>query len=161
MKKAMAARVAAQASVESSRRPNGEQLNKDSSEAPQMDTTPSIATPNPAPDATPAAAPATTLHSNLNMTDPGSHPRAAWEHVDEILQALKTTFPLLILSLETMVDQVQHKFKPSPEEDVYRSICMLLSDAIQVIECLLFTDIWLIDDVSSLLELCHSHKLAG
>lgn len=103
-------------------------------------TTPSIATPTPAPDATPAAASAITLPSNLNMNDPGSHPRAAWEHVDEILQALKTTFPLLILSLETMVDQVQHKFKPSPEEDVYRSICMLLSDAIQVIQSLLFAE---------------------
>jgi len=71
------------------------------------------------------------------MNDP-SHPRAAWEHVDEILQTLKTTFPLLILSLETMVDQIQHKFKPSPEEEVYRSICMLLSDAVQVPSVLYF-----------------------
>ena len=56
----------------------------------------------------------------------------AWEYVDEILQMLKTSFPLLILSLETMVDQIQHKFKPNPEEDVYRTICMLMQDAIQV-----------------------------
>jgi predicted glycosyltransferase len=61
-----------------------------------------------------------------------SHPRQAWEHVDEILQTLKTTFPLLILSLETMVDQIQHKFKPTAEEDVYRHVSLLLSDAVQV-----------------------------
>ncbi|KAK2466244.1 hypothetical protein APHAL10511_001886, partial [Amanita phalloides] len=57
--------------------------------------------------------------------------RQPWEHVDEILQVLKTTFPLLILSLETMVDQIQHKFKLSPEEDIYRNVCMLLQDAVQ------------------------------
>ncbi|KAF8640045.1 hypothetical protein AX17_001287 [Amanita inopinata Kibby_2008] len=60
-----------------------------------------------------------------------AQPRQPWEHVDEILQVLKTSFPLLILSLETMVDQIQHKFKLSPEEDIYRNICMLLQDAIQ------------------------------
>lgn len=58
--------------------------------------------------------------------------RQPWEHVDEILQVLKTSFPLLILSLETMVDQIQHKFKLSPEEDIYRNVCMLLQDAVQV-----------------------------
>lgn len=62
--------------------------------------------------------------------------RQPWEHVDEILQVLKTSFPLLILSLETMIDQIQHKFKLSPEEDIYRNVCMLLQDAVQV--CLLW-----------------------
>jgi len=61
-----------------------------------------------------------------------SHPRQAWEHVDEILQTLKTNHPLLILSLETMVDQIQHKFKPTQEEDVYRQVSLLLSDAVHV-----------------------------
>jgi len=59
-------------------------------------------------------------------------PRQPWEYVDEVLQVLKTSFPLLILSLETMVDQIQHKFKLSSDEDIYRNICMLLQDAIQV-----------------------------
>ncbi|KAF6745749.1 hypothetical protein DFP72DRAFT_856056 [Ephemerocybe angulata] len=58
-------------------------------------------------------------------------PRIAHEHVEEIMQVLKTAFPLLILSLETMVDQIQHKFKQSPEEDVYRNISLLMQDAIQ------------------------------
>lgn len=62
--------------------------------------------------------------------------RQPWEHVDEILQVLKTSYPLLILSLETMIDQIQHKFKLSPEEDIYRNVCMLLQDAVQV--CLLW-----------------------
>lgn len=59
-------------------------------------------------------------------------PRQASDLVDEVLQVLKTTFPLLILSLETMVDQIHQKFKPPPEEDIYRHICLLLQEAIQV-----------------------------
>jgi len=61
-----------------------------------------------------------------------SHPRQPWEHVDEILQTLKTNHPLVILSLETMVDQIQHKFKPTQEEDLYRQVSLLLSDAVHV-----------------------------
>jgi len=59
-------------------------------------------------------------------------PRQVPESVDEVLQVLKTTFPLLILSLETMVDQIHQKFKPPPEEDIYRHIYLLLGDAISV-----------------------------
>lgn len=59
-------------------------------------------------------------------------PRQPWEYVDEVLQVLKTSFPLLILSLETMVDQIQHKFKLSPDEELYRHMCMMLQDALQV-----------------------------
>ncbi|RXW24667.1 hypothetical protein EST38_g1146 [Candolleomyces aberdarensis] len=62
---------------------------------------------------------------------PPGFPRGAYEHVEEIMQVLKTAFPLLILSLETMVDQIQHKFKLSPEEEVYRNVCMLMQDATQ------------------------------
>ncbi|KAF9485316.1 hypothetical protein BDN70DRAFT_848082 [Pholiota conissans] len=127
MKKAMAARVAAQASVDSARRPSVDQQ-KDSNESTESATSaPAGSTSEPSASTVSAIA----LPSNLNMNDTAPHPRAAWEHIDEILQALKTAFPLLVLSLETMVDQVQHKFKPTAEEDVYRNICMLLSDAIQ------------------------------
>lgn len=58
--------------------------------------------------------------------------RQAWEHVDEVVQILKTAFPLLILSMETMVDQILQRFKATPEEEIYRLICMLLQDAVQV-----------------------------
>jgi hypothetical protein len=46
-------------------------------------------------------------------------PRAAFEHTEEVMQVLKTAFPLLIQSLRAMTDQFHYKFRPSPEEDVY------------------------------------------
>ncbi|KAF8195850.1 FAT domain-containing protein [Mycena galopus ATCC 62051] len=63
--------------------------------------------------------------------DGGPYPRQAWDYVEEVVQLLKTAFPLLVLSLETIVDQVAGKFKSSSEEDTYRHLCMLLSDALQ------------------------------
>ncbi|KAG6866480.1 hypothetical protein C0991_003998 [Blastosporella zonata] len=60
-----------------------------------------------------------------------NQPRQPSEHVDDILNVLKTSFPLLILSLETMVDQISHKFKLVVDEDIYRNICLLLQDAVQ------------------------------
>lgn len=124
-KQAIAARAAAQANVESVRRSTSDQPMRDANES---ESTPS-AVPSGAPDSHPSSL---TLPSNVSVPDGTPYPRQAWEHVDEILQTLKTTFPLLILSLETMVDQIQHRFKPSPEEEVYRTICMLISHAIQV-----------------------------
>lgn len=44
---------------------------------------------------------------------------------------LKTAYPLLTLSLETMVDQISQRSKPIVEEEAYRMISVLLSDAIQ------------------------------
>ncbi|KAF7355349.1 hypothetical protein MSAN_01451500 [Mycena sanguinolenta] len=63
--------------------------------------------------------------------DGGTYPRQAWDYVEEVVQLLKTAFPLLVLSLETIVDQVAGKFKSSSEEDTYRHICMLISDGLQ------------------------------
>jgi len=80
------------------------------------------------------------------------------EQLDEVLQTLKTTFPLLILSLETMVDQIQHKFKPAPEEDVYRTVCMLLTDAIQV-SSFVSHSICLTDQLPT--DLCRQNKQRG
>jgi len=45
------------------------------------------------------------------------------------MQILKTAFPLLILSLETIVDQITSRFKSTAEEEIYRLVCMLLQDA--------------------------------
>ncbi|EMR10214.1 hypothetical protein PNEG_01486 [Pneumocystis murina B123] len=56
-----------------------------------------------------------------------------WEHVDEIMSILKTAYPLLALSMETMVDQIQQRFKCTPDEDAYRLIVALLNDGIQYI----------------------------
>ncbi|CAK5275625.1 unnamed protein product [Mycena citricolor] len=66
-----------------------------------------------------------------NPTGDANYPRQAWDYVEEVVQLLKTAFPLLVLNLETIVEQVSSKFKPSGEEDAYRHICLLLSDALQ------------------------------
>jgi transformation/transcription domain-associated protein len=58
--------------------------------------------------------------------------RQPWEYIEEIVQILKTASPLLILSMETMVEQIHHKFKATQEEEIYRLTNMLLNDAIQV-----------------------------
>jgi transformation/transcription domain-associated protein len=55
-----------------------------------------------------------------------------WEYSDEIMGVLKTTFPLLALSMETMVDQIQKHFKCPPDEDAYRLIVALLNDGLAV-----------------------------
>ncbi|KAI9001012.1 atypical/PIKK/TRRAP protein kinase [Trametes punicea] len=57
--------------------------------------------------------------------------RQSWDLIDEIVQILKTAFPLLILTLETVVEQIAQRFKASPEEEIYRLTCMLLQDAMQ------------------------------
>ncbi|KAL3426523.1 histone acetylase complex subunit (FAT domain-containing protein) [Phlyctema vagabunda] len=56
-----------------------------------------------------------------------------WEHTEEILSVLKTAFPLLALSMETMVDQVQKHFKCPQDEDAYRLIVALLNDALSYV----------------------------
>ncbi|KAK0720417.1 hypothetical protein B0H67DRAFT_643674 [Lasiosphaeris hirsuta] len=53
-----------------------------------------------------------------------------WELTEEIMSALKTAFPLLALSMETMVDQIQKHFKCPPDEDAYRLIVALLNDGL-------------------------------
>ncbi|KAI9063246.1 atypical/PIKK/TRRAP protein kinase [Trametes sanguinea] len=55
--------------------------------------------------------------------------RQSWDLIDEIVQILKTAFPLLILTLETVVEQIAQRFKASQDEEIYRLICMLLQDA--------------------------------
>lgn len=93
----------------------------------------------PGPDGTAQASPQQVNSATANAQD-GARPaqqepphlRQAWACIDEIVQILKTAFPLLILSLETMVEQLNTRFKGNPEEEIYRLISMLLQDAIQV-----------------------------
>lgn len=58
--------------------------------------------------------------------------RQPWEYVDEVMALLKTAFPLLALSMETMCDQIINKLKPTTDEDVYRLIVALLNDGVIV-----------------------------
>ncbi|KAG5815184.1 hypothetical protein H9Q74_011815 [Fusarium xylarioides] len=53
-----------------------------------------------------------------------------WDYTEEVMSVLKTAFPLLALSMETMVDQIQKNFKCPPDEDAYRLIVALLNDAL-------------------------------
>lgn len=59
-------------------------------------------------------------------TGPTAHP------LDEIMAMLKTGYPLLALSMETMVDQIQLKFKPQADEDMYRLVVALYNEGAQV-----------------------------
>ncbi|KAK3822766.1 MAG: hypothetical protein J3Q66DRAFT_279230 [Benniella sp.] len=96
----------------------------------------------PATPTTPAASSVVgtpTIQPATSVTTPTSQPSAAESspttattpHVDDIMNILKTAFPLLALSMESMVDQIQQRLKPSPEEDMYRLIVALLTDSFQ------------------------------
>lgn len=61
-----------------------------------------------------------------------SHPGSQINPLDEIMATLKTGYPLLALSMETMVDQIQLKFKPQADEDMYRLVVALYNEGAQV-----------------------------
>ncbi|KAI7863236.1 hypothetical protein BDF14DRAFT_1989138 [Spinellus fusiger] len=65
------------------------------------------------------------LPASANMTSLTAHP------LDEIMAMLKTGYPLLALSMETMVDQIQLKFKPQADEDMYRLVVALYNEGAQ------------------------------
>ncbi|PGH01393.1 hypothetical protein AJ79_07934 [Helicocarpus griseus UAMH5409] len=56
--------------------------------------------------------------------------RKPWEYAEDVMATLKTAFPLLALSMETMVDQIHKNFKCPPDEDAYRLIVALLNDGL-------------------------------
>lgn len=57
--------------------------------------------------------------------------RQPLEHVEEIMAILKTAYPLLALSLESLVDQINQRFKCTADEDAYRLGVALLNDGVQ------------------------------
>ncbi|KAK4510703.1 uncharacterized protein ATC70_005136 [Mucor velutinosus] len=81
-----------------------------------------------------AAAAATTATSANGAAGPGTPTTAAGppaHPLDEIMAMLKTGYPLLALSMETMVDQIQLKFKPQADEDMYRLVVALYNEGAQ------------------------------
>lgn len=60
-------------------------------------------------------------------------PKKPWDHADEVMAGLKTGFPLLALSMETMTDQISKHFKCPPDEDAHRLIVALLNDGLAYI----------------------------
>ncbi|GAO18530.1 hypothetical protein UVI_02054720 [Ustilaginoidea virens] len=86
-----------------------------------------------APTPTPAAAASGQKHDQTPGPNPNptlNQKKMPWELTEEIMSVLKTAFPLLALSMETMVDQIQKHFKCPPDEDAYRLIVALLNDAL-------------------------------
>ncbi|XRM37421.1 transcription-associated protein 1 [Aspergillus tubingensis] len=70
-------------------------------------------------------------NQNAAGAEPEKEPlKKPWEYSDEIMSGLKTAFPLLALSMETMVDQIHKNFKCPPDEDAYRLIVALLNDGL-------------------------------
>ncbi|KAJ2717297.1 transcription-associated protein 1 [Coemansia spiralis] len=53
--------------------------------------------------------------------------------IEELTSKLRTAHPLLILSMEAMIDQIVHRLKPCPEEDIYRLILTLLTDGLRLL----------------------------
>lgn len=66
-----------------------------------------------------------------NQSQSGSQssaPRQPWEYLQELNNILKTAYPLLALSLESLVAQINERFKTSTDEDLFRLINVLLID---------------------------------
>lgn len=73
----------------------------------------------------------TQAQNQTSGAEPEKEPlKKPWEYSDEIMSGLKTAFPLLALSMETMVDQIHKNFKCPPDEDAYRLIVALLNDGL-------------------------------
>lgn len=70
---------------------------------------------------------------NGTETDKKEEPKKPWDYTDEIMAGLKTAFPLLALSMETMTDQLSKHFKCPPDEDAHRLIVALLNDGLAYI----------------------------
>lgn len=73
---------------------------------------------------------AVTAPDNQSAAPEAGHKKFPWELTEEIMSQLKTSFPLLALSMETMVDQISKHFKCPPDEDAYRLIVALLNDGL-------------------------------
>jgi transformation/transcription domain-associated protein len=89
----------------------------------------------PPPSADDSAQQTHMLRGNPNGTRPEAKPKHAsqgYEVAEEVGQIMKTAFPLLIMSLETISDQLFLKFKSSNEEETYRLISMLMQEALTV-----------------------------
>ena len=91
-----------------------------------------VATPATANSQTSQTASGTAVSATGGNPQLPQMPRQPWELVEEVLNILKTAFPLLALSMEKMVDQIQSRAKPPSDEDIYRFFAALLVDAIGV-----------------------------
>ena len=104
------------------------QVKTEGREATGTPATANASTPSLAPAAPPGQKQEQPSAQNSNPSP--NQKKMPWELTEEIMSVLKTAFPLLALSMETMVDQIQKHFKCPPDEDAYRLIVALLNDAL-------------------------------
>jgi transformation/transcription domain-associated protein len=134
--------------VQQSQAANGTVSKPNSSPTIQRQDTPAGARPDSATSSRPATAnpegavktePVESNGTNSDATNgqpaapQNAQKKPPWEHTEEIMAVLKTAFPLLALSMETMVDGIQKHFKCPPDEDAYRLITALLNDALSYV----------------------------
>ncbi|KIW01560.1 uncharacterized protein PV09_07036 [Verruconis gallopava] len=87
----------------------------------------------PQPNGAPKAEGSAEQANEANRAPEPEKPKKPWEYMDEVLAALKTAFPLLALSMEFMVDQINKHFKCHPDEDAHRLIVALLNDGLSYV----------------------------
>ncbi|KAJ2685471.1 transcription-associated protein 1 [Coemansia spiralis] len=75
--------------------------------------------------------PPSTAADAVSSPTPGLSGGAVAPAIEDLMPKLKTAHPLLALSMETMIDQIVHRLKPCPEEDIYRLVHTLLLDGLQ------------------------------
>ena len=101
----------------------------DSSARPEQSSSTNAVAP-PAPSSNPTQQPL--MQPAFDPALPPSVERKPWDYIDEIVALLKTGHPLLALTLETIVDQMRDRLKADGDEELYRAICALQADALQV-----------------------------
>ncbi|KAI5862854.1 hypothetical protein GGS23DRAFT_569784, partial [Durotheca rogersii] len=120
----------AQAKPELSSRPqtsNGESSSQAKAESSETNGVPSVPQAGSGAAAAPSGEQAVGKEASSSAA---GQKRPPWELTEEIMSVLKTAFPLLAFSMETMVDQIQKSFKCPPDEDAYRLIVALLNDGL-------------------------------
>ena len=70
----------------------------------------------------------------MNDIDAEKNPpkKTLLNYVQELGVVLKTSFPLLALSAEKMIDQLAFKLRGNPQEELYRHLCKLEKQTFQV-----------------------------
>lgn len=112
------------------------QENKDTKDEAGGTGTPTSAGTNAPPGTAPPQLPIQQQQQQQQVQAPAPsnqppQPKQPWELVEDIMNSLKTAFPLLALTMEKMVDQISLRAKTTSEEDIYRFFAALLADALQ------------------------------
>jgi transformation/transcription domain-associated protein len=106
--------------------------NADGQDASAPTTVMTQPSPSAVPDTPAAPLPAQAGASQIVPSGASDAQVKEGQYIEEVAQRLKTAFPLLVLTLETVVDQFSKRFKATPEEEQYRMMAALVGDALQV-----------------------------